>query len=162
MQAIKDEDRIISRILRGELSFSDSDISNLENADLSEEREEQLSQLAIEIQEKIKQNKQLRKEVEEKAQSAEIETYTKLDLICIEEDLRDLRQDLEVHRNKSKKYKQKIQEKIAKLEQERFGLLGYEKKDMFESDITITKNIVKHIYNSKDLEITEEEIKTLF
>ncbi len=94
MKEIKDEERIIGRILRGELSFSDHDFINLDKADLSVEREEQLGKLAQEITEVISQNKELRKEVEEKVETAESDTFTKLDLVVIEEELRCLKDDL--------------------------------------------------------------------
>lgn len=103
MEEIRDEDRIISRILNGELSFSDKDIKDLASANLSKEREEKLVQLATEIQEKVKHNNELRKEVEERAQLAEKDTLTKLDLYGIEEDLRNLHKDLD--QNEIKEFK---------------------------------------------------------
>ena len=214
MQEIKDEDRIIAKILRGELSFSSSDIVDLEKADLTEEREEQLSKLAKEITETVEKNKELRKEVADKAKVVESNSLIKFDLWCIEDELSSLRKDLKnkksrfkilasgavaifiltfglieivslftnsliwllltslgvVHlgmiptvvlAEKSEKDREKIRDKIAKLEQERLKDLDYKPENMPESDIEKTKNIAKHIYTSKEIVITEDELKNI-
>ena len=97
MKEIKDEERIIARILNVELSFSDRDIVNLENAVLTQENEEQLVKLAGEITEVVEKNKELRKDVEEKIVKAEKDPYDKLNLLVIESELRDLKEDLKRH-----------------------------------------------------------------
>ena len=94
MEGFGEEERIIARILKGEISFSDREIKNLASADLSEKEEEQLFQLATEIQEKIKQNKELRKDVEEKANVEEKDLYKKLDLFGIDDEIKAIKTEL--------------------------------------------------------------------
>ena len=60
------------------------------------------------------------------------------------------------------KEEKQIKEKIAELEQERLKLLDFKSENMIERDVERTKNITKHIYNSKDLEMTDEELKSIF
>lgn len=217
MKEIKKEDRIIARILSGELSFSDADIQKLENADLTEEKEEQLVKLANEITETAKKNKELREDVKNKVENSENQVYNKIDLISIEEDIRDLKEELKLHSDYERGKKLLIgsvitlgigiafpiilsfftgslafllsvlvacfsigtistfvslkqfdneaklkQNKIASLEQERLKLLEYKSDDMLETDVKRTQNTIKHIYKNKDVDLTEEEIKSLF
>ena len=213
MKEIRDEERIIARILSGELSFSSEDIKKLEKADLTEENEGQLVELAQEIIEVAAKNKELRKDVEEKSKTVEVDNYTKLDLVLIEDELRELREEQKRHTyyeggmklyigagatvaisfiipiilscfinellpillavivpycfgigftmgsiKKSDRKLKQIQDKIAKLEQERLNILDIKSENMFESDIEKTKNITKHIYNEKDLDKEVEGI----
>ncbi len=65
MQEIKDEDRIIGKICRGELSFDREDIKDLENANLTEREEENFIKLADEIKETVERNQKLRKKMQE-------------------------------------------------------------------------------------------------
>lgn len=71
MQEINEEDRIIGKIYRGELSIVDRDIKNLATANLSVAEEENFRQLAQEINETIDRNRQIRKEMEERVAAAE-------------------------------------------------------------------------------------------
>lgn len=71
MQEIKDEDRIIGKICRGELFFDRDDIKNLANANLTEAEEENLIKLAQEIKETVEKNQNLRKEMKEKLEFVE-------------------------------------------------------------------------------------------
>ena len=71
MKEIRDEDRIISKICRGELSIVDRDIKNLESGNLSEQEEVNFRKLAQEINETIDRNQTIRKEMKEKISVAE-------------------------------------------------------------------------------------------
>ena len=216
MKFSKDEERIISRILSGELTFSSRDIVNLETGNVSEKQENQLNKLANEIQQVVKNNKELRNEIEEKIEQVEKDPLDKIDLMTIEEDIRTNTAELNnfksdydknlirgvlstfilmivptvilsffistllplllimiagmglgivpcvITERKLLKNKKKLQEEIKNLEQARFELLGYKKNSMFESSIEKTKNITKHIYATKELSITDEEMKNVF
>lgn len=212
MKEINEKDRIIAKILRGELSFSNTDIANLESGNLPEEREQELTALADEIKETAENNSKLRKFINENISKTEENPFTKLGLVCIEEDLRNCHEDLDTaekrHRSnislgalmtmifgiavpmivslcttsliwslitlvsgfslgigpsllierKILKDQRLTKEKIKKLEQERFEILGYEKQNMLEKDVKNSKNMIKHIYASKDLEKEIEDI----
>ena len=96
MEGFGEKERIIARILKGELSFSDKDVKDLEKADLTEEKEKQLSQLATEIISVAEQNANDRKEVENKVDAVENNWLTKFDLACSETDLRSLKAELKL------------------------------------------------------------------
>ena len=216
MKFNKDEERIIERILSGELSFSSKDIVDLETGKSTEEKEGLIIKLADEMKKAVEANNEIRKEVQEKIVNVEKDTYNKIELSMIEEDIRDFNKSLndsEKSYNKNVirgiistfafgialplvaslftsstlilltilltgaglgivpcvlierkllKNKKNLQEEIKKLEQERFELLGYKKNEMFESTVERTKNITKQIYASKDITITEEDMKNVF
>ena len=103
MKISKDEDRIIERILRGELKIDNSKVQNLEHANLSREQEQTYLKLADEIKQVVKYNEEKRIDVEQKIEKAEKNPSTKLDLIVIEEELRELRANLDKTRYKSAK-----------------------------------------------------------
>ena len=89
MKSSKNEDRIIARILRGELSIDNKDIEHLANADLTEEQEQIFNNLADEIKETVKENRAKRKEVQAKIEQVETDPLDKIDLLRIEDDIRD-------------------------------------------------------------------------
>ena len=92
MQEIKDEDRIIGRIYRGEWSFDSEDIRDLENGNLSMQEEESFIKLAEEINETIKRNQNLRKEMKEKLDVVENSDYiVRSALSKIENKIQDLK-----------------------------------------------------------------------
>ena len=75
MQEIKDEDRIIGKICRGELSFDRGDIKDLENGNLSMQEEENFRKLTQEINETLERNKNLRQDMKEKLAFVENSDY---------------------------------------------------------------------------------------
>ncbi len=91
MKEIKDEDRIIGKICRGEISITDRDIKNFEIADLTEEKEENFRKLAQEINETLDRNQQLRKEMKEQIEFVEKSDYiVKSALLKIDNKIREL------------------------------------------------------------------------
>ena len=216
MKFNKDDERIIERILSGELSFSSKNIVNLEKCKTTEKEEETLLKLSDEIKSAVESNKELRKEVEKKIESAEKDPLNKIELVMIEEDIRDFNSQLNNIKSKDSKNimygaiatfslgillplitsffvsslglqlvfllagvglgivpctifernlikkRKKIKQEIRDLEQRRFELLGYEKGTMFISSEEKRKNVVKRIYAEKDLEISDEDMKSVF
>lgn len=91
MQEIRDEDRIIGRICRGELSIVDRDIKNLAKANLTEVEEENFRKIAQEINETIDRNQTLRQEMKEKIDFVENSDYiVKSALSKIDNKIKDL------------------------------------------------------------------------
>lgn len=92
MQEIKDEDRIIGKICRGELSIVDRDIKNLANANLTEAEEENFRKLAQEINETIDRNQALRQEMKEQLEVVENnDFFVRKTLSKIDNQINDLR-----------------------------------------------------------------------
>lgn len=216
MKFNKDDERIIERILSGELSFSSKNIVNLEKCKTTEKEEETLLKLSDEIKSAVENNKELRKEVEKKIESVEKDPLDKIELAMIEEDIRDYNSELNNIKSKelnNAKYgtiatfllgislplitsffvsslvlqfvfllggiglaivpcalverkliknRKKIKQEIQDMEQRRFELLGYEKGTMLLSSEEKRKNVVKRIYAEKNLEISDEEMKSVF
>ena len=104
MQEIKDEDRIIAKILRGELRIDNLDIEYLVKADLTIEQEEIFDKLADEIKETINKNKTERNEIEEKINKAEQDRFTKLELMLTESEIRDKKEQIKSLDNNMIKY----------------------------------------------------------
>ena len=93
MKEIKDEDRIIGRICRGELSITNDDIKNLETANLTEQQEEYFKKLAREINETIDRNQTVRKEMKEKVAVAEKQYGDYLEIIDEEIEYLSIKRD---------------------------------------------------------------------
>ncbi|MBQ9795499.1 MAG: hypothetical protein IJW36_00870 [Clostridia bacterium] len=91
MQEIKDEDRIIGKICRGELSITNRDIKNLATADLGKRQEERFEQLADEIKATLERNRKIRKEIQEKLQLAEQNEKIKQQLEETDREIRELK-----------------------------------------------------------------------
>ena len=104
MQEIKDEDRIIAKILRGELRIDNLDIEYWVKADLTIEQEEIFDKLADEIKETINKNKTERNEIEEKINKAEQDRFTKLELMLTESEIRDKKEQIKSLDNNMIKY----------------------------------------------------------
>jgi ABC-type multidrug transport system fused ATPase/permease subunit len=104
MQEIKDEDRIIAKILRGELRIDNLDIEYLVKADSTIEQEEIFDKLADEIKETINKNKTERNEIEEKINKAEQDRFTKLELMLTESEIRDKKEQIKSLDNNMIKY----------------------------------------------------------
>ncbi len=99
MLEIRDEDRIIGRICRGELSIVDRDIINLASGNLTEKQEENFRKLAQEINETIDRNQTLRQEMKEKIDFVENSDYiVKSALSKIDNKIDDLK--IEYHAKK--------------------------------------------------------------
>jgi len=77
MLEIRDEDRIIGRISRGEISITNRDIKNLANANLTEAEEGNFVKLADEIKETVERNQKLRNEMKEKIDFVEKDYFVK-------------------------------------------------------------------------------------
>ncbi len=216
MKFSKDDERIIERILSDELSLSSKDIVDLEKGKTTDGQERLLLKLADEIKGAVESNNELRNQVAEKIEKVEKDPLNKIELMMIEEDIRDKTAELKnfktdydnniirgvvstfvfgivptvilsfftsallpilltmiaglglgigsctINERKLLKNKKKLQEEIKKLEQERFELLGYRKNTMFESSVEKTKNITKQIYATKELTISDDEMKSVF
>lgn len=93
MLEIKDEDRIIGKICRGELSIVDRDIKNLATANLTEAEEENFRKLAQEINETIDRNQNIRKEMKEKVVVAEQKHGEDLEIIDEQIELLTIQRD---------------------------------------------------------------------
>ena len=99
MEFNENEERIIARVLSGELSFSSEDIESLESLDLSEENENDLKKLAYEIIEKVDENKKIRSHVKEKIEQVEEDWFDHINLLRIEDDIRNLKEEEEKIKN---------------------------------------------------------------
>ena len=98
MQEIKDEDRIIGKICRGELSFDRDDIRNLEDANLSIQEEESFIKLAEEIKETVERNQNLRNEMKEQIKFVEKDHFVKETLEKIDNKIQELQNKYEQKR----------------------------------------------------------------
>ena len=98
MQEIKDEDRIIGKICRGELSFDREDIKDLANANLTEAEEENFRKLANEINETLDRNQNIKKELEEKIRFVEKDHFVQEALSKIDNKIQELQNKYEQKR----------------------------------------------------------------
>jgi len=94
MKEIKEEDRIIAKILRGELAVDKIDFENLSSANLTKKQEQVFVNLADEIKELAKQNEEERDKIEERIDKAEKHRYTKIELSVIESEIRDKKEQI--------------------------------------------------------------------
>ena len=98
MLEIKDEDRIIGKICRGEISITDRDIKNLATANLDEAHEENFRKLAQEINETLERNQNLRKEMKEQIEFVEKDNFVKNTLERCQEKIDKLRTERNKYR----------------------------------------------------------------
>ena len=99
MLEIKDEDRIIGKICRGEISITDRDIKNLATANLDEAHEENFRKLAQEINETLERNQNLRKEMKEQIEFVEKDYFVKDTLSKVDAKINELKSEYNKKRN---------------------------------------------------------------
>ncbi len=99
MLEIRDEDRIIGRICRGELRFLAQDIEDLVEGKLNEDEEQDLKNVVEVVNKTIERNQKIRNEMKEKVATVEkSDFFVKKTLSKIDNQI----EELEIKRNKYK------------------------------------------------------------
>jgi len=98
MLEIKDEDRIIGRISRGELRFLSQDVEDLLDGRLDENGEQDLKNIVEVVGKTIERNQKIRNDMKEKVDSVEKDHFVKKTLSKIDNQI----EELEIKRDKYK------------------------------------------------------------